>query len=513
MDPIAGLGSATAAGSPRGEDRGVLTLLIDSVTDYAIFALDPDGRVLTWNPGAQRLKGYKPDEIIGQKFSVFYSAIDNEADLPNRELAIAVAEGRYEDEGWRIRKDGTRFWANVVITALRGDDGRLVGFGKVTRDLTERKAAEDTLRDSEERFRLLVTAVADYAIFLLRPDGTVDSWNLGAERLKGYRADEVIGRHLSTFYTAEDRAAGVPDRALQEAVQAGRVEMEGWRLRKDGSRFWADVVITALRGSDGTLRGFAKVTRDLTDRKRGEDALRGVLERERETAARLRELDRMKTDLVAIVAHDLRGPVGVLESTLHLLQHDWDRLDEAERRDLIGRMETRVGTLAGLVDDVFDLAMIEAGRLTIDAAPFDLAAVVGQVVADARVSAPDRDVAVQSEPATALGDGRRTWQVLMNLVSNAVKFSSADTTVDVAVERVDDEVVVSVTDRGPGVPAAEEHLLFTRFGRLPSSEGTPGTGMGLFIAKSLAEAQGGRLWVESTPGVGATFRFTLPVAP
>jgi len=502
-------------GPAAESEAGLLQLLVHAVTDYAIFALDPDGVVATWNPGAARLKGYRAEEIIGQHFSRFYTEEDLAAELPDRELAIAAAEGHFEDEGWRIRKDGTRFWANVVITALRAEDGRLVGFGKVTRDLTERKHGEDILRDSEERFRLLVSGVRDYAIFLLTPEGRIASWNLGAEKLKGYRADEIIGQHFSRFYTEEDRRDDLPGHGLRTALSEGRWESQGWRLRKDGTRFWADVVITALRDSEGRHRGFAKVTRDLTDRKRNEDALRGVLERERGVAARLRELDRMKNELVAVIAHDLQEPIGVIRGFLQLARADWATTSEAERLEILSRIADRTEVLAHLVDDVLDMARIEAGQLRIDTVPVDLEATIAQVVADAAVRAPDRvvDVDLDVNGALALGDPQRTWQVLANLVSNALKFSPEDTPVTITTEGRPGEVVVSVADRGPGIPAEQQPHLFERFSRLPHGETRPGTGIGLFIARSLAEAQQGRRWVESAPGAGSTFRLALPAAP
>lgn len=272
-------------------------------------------------------------------------------------------------------------------------------------------------------------------------------------------------------------------------------------------------MITALRSADGQHRGFAKVTRDLTDRKRNEDAIRGVLERERETAARLREVDQMKTDFVAVVAHDLRGPVGIIQSMLHLLLTDWPGMPDADKRDLIDRMAIRTESLSGLVDDLFDLAKIDAGQLNVDAVSIDVAAIVSQVAADTGIGSSERKLVVHGDRASvAIGDERRTWQVLMNLVGNALKFSPAETPVELTVELVDDEVVVSVVDHGPGIPTDQEHLLFTRFGRLTQAASTPGSGMGLFISKSLVEAQGGRLWVESGPDGGSTFRFTLPAA-
>jgi len=503
-----------ASGASDRADEALLLSLIHSLTEYAIFVLDIDGNIRTWNPGAERLKGYAAEEIIGQHFSVFYEEPEREAGKPDWELAVAAAEGYYEDEGWRVRQDGSLFWANVVITAIRDEDGKLTGFGKVTRDLTERKRSEDAVRESEERFALLVSSVADYAIFLLRPDGTIASWNRGAERLKGYRADEIIGRHFSTFYVEEDRLAGLPAVGLATALEHGRWEHEGWRLRKDGTRFWADVVITALFGSDGTHRGFAKVTRDLTDRKRNEDALRGVLARERDAANRLRELDRLKTDFIAVVAHDLRAPVGVLQSVLQMASDEWDIAEESVKRDLVERARRRVDGLASFVDDVFDAARIETGELVVAREPIDLGALVVQVVSDFEIAAPGRPfVARGDDTAIAVGDRQRTWQVLVNLVSNAVKFSPSDATVTITVGRTDGEVVVEVADEGPGIPADQRPQLFRRFGRLPSAAATPGAGLGLFIAKSLAEAQGGSLEAVDPPaGTGATFVLSLPAA-
>ena len=211
---------AGARGIPEGS--GLHRLLVESVRDYAIFALDTTGHVLSWNEGAYRIKGYKPDEIIGQHFSKFYGPDDLSAGKPAWELEVAERDGRIEDEGWRLRKDGTRFWANVVITALRDHTGTLVGFAKVTRDLTERRRAEESLRASEERFRLIVQSVRDYGIFMLDPRGYITSWNEGARRIKGYSAREIVGKHFSIFYPAADIRHGssfVPARRFAFAFE------------------------------------------------------------------------------------------------------------------------------------------------------------------------------------------------------------------------------------------------------------------------------------------------------
>jgi PAS domain S-box-containing protein len=258
------------AARPRRKADDAYRLLADAVKDYAILILDPSGKVTTWTPAAETIFGYRAEEIVGKPCSLFYPPEDVQAGKPDLALREAAAEGRSEDEGWRLRKDGTRFWANVVITALRGRSGRLVGFGRITRDLTERIRTRDVLRESEEKFRSLIDSIKDYAIILLDPAGRVSSWTATAERIKGYRAEEIIGKHISVFYAPEDVQRGRPEAELRLAAE-GRCEDEGWRVRKDGSRFWANVVVTPLRDSAGNLRGFAKVTRDMSERKRLED--------------------------------------------------------------------------------------------------------------------------------------------------------------------------------------------------------------------------------------------------
>jgi PAS domain S-box-containing protein len=258
-------------------------LLVESVVDYAIFMLDTEGHVATWNIGAEKIKGYRAAEIIGQHFSKFYTTEDVAAGKPQHELDVAKSDGRIEDEGWRVRKDGTRFWANVTLTALRDETGKLRGYGKVTRDLTERWRVEEDLRRSEERFRLLVEHVADYAIYLLDPEGRVATWNLGAERMKGYETREILGSSFARFFPQEDVESGKPARELETARTCGRFEDEGWRVRKDGSRFWANAVLTVLRDGRGNVLGFAKITRDLTARRAAEEQSRRLL---REQTAR-----------------------------------------------------------------------------------------------------------------------------------------------------------------------------------------------------------------------------------
>ncbi|HEX8697779.1 MAG TPA: PAS domain S-box protein [Myxococcaceae bacterium] len=249
-------------------------LLIETVGDYGIFMLDPQGRIISWNLGAERISGYRAEEVVGQHFSLFYPPERVLSGVCERELEIASIEGRFEEENWRIRKDGLTYWANVVITVVRDATGRLIGFSKVVRDLTERRKAEEQLRESEERYRMLLGSIRDYAIFMLDTEGRVATWHVNAEHIKGYSAEEIIGQHISRFYMPEDVRNGRPQRLLRQAEAEGRAEDEGWRVRKGGTLFWASVIISAVRDETGALRGFSKVTRDLTERRQTQEQLR-----------------------------------------------------------------------------------------------------------------------------------------------------------------------------------------------------------------------------------------------
>ena len=248
-------------------------VLVQGVTDYAIYMLDPAGIITNWNAGAERINGYTAEEIVGQHISRFYGWEDRAAGLPARGLAIAAREGRHEAEGWRVRKDGSQFWATVVIDAIHDDAGHLIGFAKITRDTTEQRKQQEHLRESERQFRLLVNGVTDYALYMLDLNGIVTNWNAGAQRIKGYTADEIVGQHFSKFYTEDDRTAGLPSRALLNAATKGRFEADAWRVRKDGTMFWANAVIDPIKDEHGKLIGFSKITRDITERHDAQKAL------------------------------------------------------------------------------------------------------------------------------------------------------------------------------------------------------------------------------------------------
>jgi PAS domain S-box-containing protein len=506
---------ATGGVAAMPEGSGLYRLLVDSVQDYAIFALDVSGRILSWNAGAQRLKGYRPEEIIGMHFSVFYPPAVVAAGKPAWELEVAARDGRVEDEGWRIRKDGTRFWANVVITALRADSGALVGFAKVTRDLTERRAGEEALRLSEERFRLLVQNVKDYAIFMLDPQGRVASWNDGAQRINGYTAEEIVGRHFSAFYPAADVAAGKTRMELEVASREGKYEEEGWRVRKDGSCFWASVLITALRGESGDLIGFAKVTRDLTER-------RAAQERAIADARRITEVEtasRTKSEFLAAMSHELRTPINATLGYVDLLEMEIAGPVTQQQMEYLRRVRGSQQHLLRIISDLLNYSRIEAGQIEYELAPVSVHEMVETVLPMVEPLALAKGIRVVHGPCpdgiVAQTDRGRTEQIVLNLLSNAVKFTPGGGRVTVGCGSADGKALITVADTGPGIPREHQTAVFEPFVQLGRSltSGHEGTGLGLAISRDLARALDGDLRVHSDPGEGAVFTLELPLAP
>ncbi len=539
-----------AASIPREgiEHRDLHRLLIDRVQDYAIFALDARGYILTWNTGAQRLKGYRADEAIGRHFSMFYPTVDLDAGKPARELEIAIADGRVEDEGWRLRKDGSRFWANVLITALVADDGKLVGFAKVTRDLTQQRAAQESIRRSEERFRLLTQSVKDYAIFMLDPEGIISTWNSGAEHIKGYTADEIIGKHFSIFYPAEDIIAGKPAREIEIATSVGEYEEEGWRLRKDGTRFWANVVLTPVRAAGNRLAGFAKVTRDLTERRAAEertlddarrtaaqDAARAAAEfrahelrtlaeqlrlQAEELERRSREAEsanRAKSEFLAAMSHELRTPLNAIGGYTQLIQMGLSGPVTDEQREQLERIQRSQEHLLGIINDILNFSRIEAGQVAYDIRSVKVHEVVDSVlpmvIPQARAKHLQLDAAECPRELSARADRAKVEQILLNLLSNAVKFTGDGGRIEVACSASGDTVHVSVRDTGIGIPTDQLEAVFAPFVQVGRGLATPkeGTGLGLAISRDLARAMNGDLTVESREGHGSTFTLGLPV--
>jgi PAS domain S-box-containing protein len=484
-------------------------LLVESVKDYAIFRLDTGGHVETWNLGAERIKGYKADEIIGKHFSIFYPPEDIAAGKTDRELEIVTREGRFEEEGWRVRKDGSRMWASVTITALRNPQGDLVGFAKVTRDLTEHRAAEEETR----RFRLLVESVTDYAIFILDTGGHVATWNPGAERIKGYKAAEIIGQHFSIFYPPEDVAAGKTDRELEIAIREGRFEEEGWRVRKDGSRMWANVTITALRNPEGDLLGFAKVTRDLTERRQAEENRRALAE-EKAALAEKAKIQQFQERFLAILGHDLRNPLASINIGAGVLRQ---RSTDPVALRIVNRMRDSSQRMSRMIEQILDLTRTRlAAGLELNPEPFDLRDTITRVVEELHVAHPSRRVDVTSPPLPGKWDKDRLEQVFSNLVGNALAYGDPAKPVVVRARVEGRFVVVEVHNDGPPIPEDLQGAIFDPFRRGQQdshSSKRAGLGLGLYISKEVTLAHGGDITVRSTATEGTTFQVTLPPAP
>ena len=488
--------------SSRAE-RG-FELLVDSVRDYAIFMLDPEGRVASWNTGAQLIKGYAPVEIIGKPIHEFYPPEARAAGRPEQLLAIAREHGRIEEEGWRVRKDGSQFWADVVISAMRDDSGELVGYVKVTRDLTERRRAEEERRHQEERFRRLVESARDYAIFMLDPAGRVASWNEGAARIKGYSAAEIIGRHFTEFYPDDDVRSGKGDRELEAALRDGRFEDEGWRLRKGGVPFWANVVITPLRDSAGRHIGFSKITRDLTERR--------AAELDRLELAHAHEALRLRDEFLSIASHELRTPLMALQLQLDSLAASAGKLD-AKQASKLARAERNVQRLVELIGTLLDVSRISRGKLSLAPRTIDLGETITEVADRLHDSLQAARCTMTLDlPSGIVGtwDPLRVGQVIGNLIANAARYA-AGTAVDISLVRDDDHAIARVEDRGPGIPAHLLERVFERFERAASARNYGGLGLGLYVSRQIVEGHGGTIRASRREGGGTTVELRLPI--
>jgi len=489
-------------------------LLVNSITDYAIFMLDRNGLVASWNAGAKRFKGYEASEILGEHFSRFYTEEDRKAGLPEMTLRTVVEQGRFEDEGWRVRKDGTRFWAHVVIDPIRDNEGAITGYAKITRDLTDRRNARAALRNSEEQFRRLVQGVTDYAIYMLDPAGNVESWNAGAERIKGYLPHEIIGTHFSRFYTEEDRLAGIPDQGLAAAARDGHWEQEGTRVRKDGSHFQAHVIIDAIHDETGELVGFAKVTRDVTERKRTQQAL----EQAQQALFQSQKMESLG-QLTGGVAHDFNNLLSVIMNSLELLRN---RLPEdARAQALLDNAMHGAERGARLIRHM--LAFARRQELKVEAVSLQRL-IPGLVEIIDRSVGPGINVEVHIPQALppVRTDPNQLETAILNLALNArdampeggrivisarMHTGTASTPLDL---RPGHYVVISVSDTGTGM---DEVALMRAPEPFFTTKGAgKGTGLGLSMVQGLAEQSGGKLQITSQLGYGTTVSVWLAVA-
>jgi hypothetical protein len=519
-------------------------LLVESVTDYAIYLLDPEGRVVTWNVGAERLKGYKAEEVLGREYALFFLPEDAAAGLPAQELAAAVCEGRYQTEAVRRRKDGTTFWAQVTLTAIRGPEGELRGFAKVTREITAQKAAEEAARLHNaqlERYRIIVENVDDYLIYTLDAQGRIDSWTPSSGKVVGFSADEAIGREYSMSFRPEELAADKPQKELEEAARAGRCATEGWRLRRDGTQFWSSGVLTALRNEDGALTGFIRVAREMTAQKQLEESLaRMTAELELRVAERTQELETTVAELqrkneeveafVYIVSHDLRAPLVNVQGFVRELEESnkhlkiaiqacpqWERcwhgiqpiLDE-EMGGALHFISASTTKFQKLIEALLGLSrqgrqVYQPVRVNVWELATNAVATFKQSITEAGAMIAIGNLPAVTADATALG------QVFSNLIGNCLKYRSPQRALQIEVGGEIEGATVHywVRDNGLGIPESGKERLFRVFQRL-HPQFAEGEGMGLAIAHRIVERHGGKIWAESREGEGTAFHFSLP---
>ncbi|WP_223512402.1 PAS domain-containing sensor histidine kinase [Pseudomonas sp. GL-B-19] len=489
-------------------------LLIDAVVDYAIYMIDPDGIITSWNSGARRFKGYEEAEILGQHFSRFYTEEDRRAGLPQRALDTAINEGRFEGEGWRVRKDGTRFWSHVVIDPILDPTGKLLGFAKITRDLTDRKMGEETLKQSEQQFRLLVQSVTDYAIYMLSPDGRLTNWNQGAQRIKGYRPEEVIGQHFSMFYTPEDREAGEPQRALETAIREGRFENKAWRVRKDGTRFFAHVVVDPIWGDTGTLLGFAKITRDITEATLAQQDL----ERTREALFQAQKMQAIG-QLSGGIAHDFNNLLTVILGNLEIVRKRIG--DDPKLTRLVDN--ARQGALRGVSLTQRMLAFARRQELKFESVeiPALIEGISGLLRSSLGPSVVlETNFCAELEPVMA--DVNQLELAVLNLVTNARDAMPDGGEIVITAKKAEpgdqtalslkegSYVCLSVTDTGEGM---NEETLASAMDPFFTTKGVgKGTGLGLSMVHGFIEQLGGRFILKSRKDTGTTAELWIPVA-
>lgn len=533
-----GLTGEKAGREAQHSKEAFYTRMIAEVKEYAIIGLDREGRVIEWNKGAEKIKGYKTAEVLGKHFSIFYTEEDRSKGLPAAFLKRAVTEGSAAAEGWRVRKDGTRFWVNVVMTAIRDDAGELVGFSKLTRDLTEKKKVEDNLRQyaeelevkneelrqSEDRYHKMISEVQDYAIILLSRNGDIEEWNSGAEYIKGYTAQEIIGRNFRLFYTEEDRNQRLPEMLIDLAVRKGRAQHEGWRVRKDGTKFWGSVTITALHGSHNNVIGFTKVTRDLTERKLAEERLKKKNLELEEKNVELGEMNKELSSFAYISSHDLQEPLRKIQTFVsRILELDEDALSE-KGRDYFNRIQVSAQRMRLLIDDLLSYSRANSADRRYEQT--DLNKIIKDVIGDLENVIEERHAVVECSTLPTLEViPFQFHQLLSNLLSNSLKFVRANVNPYIlirasviAAEKVpglqkkisDLYHHVTVADNGIGFNPEYKEKIFEVFQRLHAREEYMGTGIGLAICKKIVENHFGVIAADGKVGSGATFHIYIP---
>ena len=495
------MGTSDNVPQPLSANAEIFRRLVESVRDYAIFMLTPEGVIASWNNGAQLIKQYSAAEAIGKHFSIFYLPDAVASGWPEEELRRSLRDGRFEDEGWRVRKDGSRFWANVIISPLLDASGTLLGYSKVTRDLTERRRHEEQLREREERLRLIVDGVKDHAMFLLDPSGRIESWNPAAHKVLGYAPSEIVGRDAAILYPTQERNSGRPQAELAAAAHAGGFHSQAWKIKADGTEVWTDGAISAIRDSDGRLKGFVHILRDLTEQRR---------------IAELEAEGRRILEFIAMLSHELRNPLAPIRNAVSILKLPQGQQQTTKYADMIGR---QVAHLTRLVDDLMDVSRITTGKIELEHAPLELNTLV-QVAVDSMRSTfeqygHDIEVRPAPQPVFIEGDAVRLTQVVVNLLSNAAKYTAPKGRIEVEVSRNHSVVRLDVIDNGIGMSESLLERVFDPFvqGERALDRAEGGLGIGLTLVKKLVELHGGSVLASSAgPGRGAKFTITLPLA-
>jgi PAS domain S-box-containing protein len=482
----------------NGEER--LRLLLESIKDYSIVMLDPHGLVATWNNGAERITGYRSEEIVGRHFSHFYPQVDAAQGKPEHELAVAAAEGRCEDEGWRVRKDGTRFWAEVVITPIYNDDGKLSGFSKVTRDVSGR-------REAERKFKDLLEAAPD-AMVVVNQRGEIVLLNLQAEKQFGYRRDELLGQKVKNIIPegfaerliADDLRSA--EDALAQQIGTG-IELTG--RRKDGSEFPIEIMLSPLGSAEKIL--ITAAIRDITERKRHE---RTMQEKNTELEIAVNELGAFSYS----VSHDLRAPLRAIDGYSQILLKQYGPLLTGEPRKYLQRVRDNTVQMGHLVDDLLRFSRLGRQPLVKQLVPTDT--IVAQALRDAQQQLPGRSVdVIVGDLPPVWADAALLKQVFTNLIDNAFKYTQKrdDAVVEISSRKIGDEQVFVIRDNGVGFDMQYAGKLFDVFQRLHRAEDFAGTGVGLAIVQRIVQRHGGRIWAEAAVDHGATFYFSTEGSP
>ena len=486
-------------------------LLLQSVQDYVILMLDVNGKIVYTNAAIEPILGYTPSEVCYQPL---YHLLKGAA--PNPEMEELKQE-RHEMAGWCRHKNGSPRWVSAITTPVYDEQNKLTGYSCIIRDLTEEKQKEQELRETVERNRLLVEVVKDYANFMLDPNRIISSWNEGARRFKGYEAHEIIGQHFSVFYTPEDKEDRKPERELKIAIATGKYEEEGWRVRKDGSLFWANVLITAVFNRERRLLGFTKVTRDLSERKKAELELRESEERYRLLAHSLREANIELTaankeleQYTSIVSHDLQEPLRTIHSFLQLIEAKLPEQAPAEIKTYVGKCINASIRMRELIRNLLQYAQLGKGEIEVN--DIDVNDMLNEVLQNLKnsIEAADAHVVLNNEISTIRGDRVQLVQLIQNLVANALKFKT-DKKPEIVIQGIEQQGAVrfSVADNGIGIAPENREKIFEIFKRVHSTKEYPGTGIGLSICKRIVERHKGTMWIESELGQGSKFSFSL----